>query len=88
QDEFSQYLKNAEVVILPDNDKPGIQGAQKIAQKLSHSAKSVRIFELPNLGPITEHHGKDFSDWLDIPGNDAEKLQELAKSALRITPPP
>ena len=88
QDEYSQYFKNAEVVILPDNDKPGIQGAQKIAQKLSHSAKSVRILELPDLGPITEHHGKDFSDWLDIPGNDAEKLQELAKSALRITPPP
>jgi len=45
QDEYFQYFKNAEVVILPDNDKPGIQGAQKIAQKLSHSAKSVRIFE-------------------------------------------
>ena len=44
--------------------------------------------ELPDLGPITEHHGKDFSDWLDISENDAEKLQELAKSALRITPPP
>ena len=88
QDEYSQYFKNAEVVFLPDNDKPGIQGAQKIAQKLSHSAKSVRILELPDLGPIMEHHGKDLSDWLDIPGNDAEKLKELAKSALRVTPPP
>ena len=34
QDSFNEYLKDAEIVILPDNDSPGRKHAEKIARSL------------------------------------------------------
>ena len=57
---FNHYLKNREVVILPDNDEPGRKHSEKIANSLHIIAASLKIVSLPEL----PEHG-DVSDYLD-----------------------
>ena len=72
--EYLEHFKGADVVLIPDNDHPGIKGMQNIAEQLHGTAKSIKIIELPGLGECVDKHGKDFSDWADIDGNDKKKL--------------
>jgi hypothetical protein len=77
------------VVLLQDNDTPGLEHVQDVARQLHGIAKSIRILELPNLPPKG-----DVSDWLAA-GGTREQLIELAKATPEwkpgpggITPPP
>ena len=74
RDEYLEYFRGADIVLVPDNDHPGIKGMQNIAEQLHGTAKSIKIIELPGLGECVDKHGKDFSDWADIDGNDKKKL--------------
>jgi hypothetical protein len=56
--------------VLPDADEAGRKHAARVAAWLGQSeARSIRLLELPGLGP----HG-DASDWLDAGGTVAELL--------------
>ncbi len=77
--QYSESLRGRHVVILPDNDQPGRQHAQAVAQSLAGVAASVRILELLGL-PAKG----DVSNWLDQPGNDKLALLKLVEA----TPPP
>lgn len=69
---YSQvWLEDRHVVILPDNDQPGREHAEAVAQSLQGFAKSIKVLELPGL-PAKG----DVSDWLDTTG-DAETLCKL-----------
>jgi len=74
--EYSEVLQGRDVFILPDNDDIGRKHAKEAADSLSGAAASVKIVELPGLGPKG-----DVSDWLILPGNDKERLLELVKAA-------
>jgi hypothetical protein len=78
--ELSEYLRGANVVILPDNDVPGHQHAQDVAGKLSGIASDVRVLALPGLPPVRQKRGEDVSDWLDL-GHTAEDLLGHAANA-------
>ena len=87
RDEYREYFKGADVVLIPDNDVSGIEGIKVIAEQLHDTAKSIRILELPGLGECVDKHGKDFSDWADIDGNTTDVLTEHIKEAeVWITP--
>lgn len=74
------YLKGRHVVILPDNDGPGRDHAEKVA-KLTHPfAASVKVIELPGLP-----EKGDVSDWLDA-GNAVDELTALVEAALQWSP--
>lgn len=73
---YSAALKDADVIILPDNDKVGEQHAQTVCQSLQGVVRSAKIVRLPNL----LEHG-DISDWI-VAGHT---LVELA--TLCIDPP-
>jgi hypothetical protein len=73
--EYSEFLKGAEVVILPDNDEPGRKHARQVAESLKGLAKSVKVLELPGLP-----EKNDVSDWI-AKGGTAEDLQRLASEA-------
>ena len=75
--EYSEYFRGADVVLIPDNDNPGLKGMTEIATKLHGTASRIRMLELPGLGPLQEKHGKDFSDWAELDGNTAEVLNGL-----------
>ena len=42
-------FREADVVVLPDNDDPGRDHARTVAKQLAGIAKRVRVLELPNL---------------------------------------
>jgi hypothetical protein len=51
QPEYGEFLRGADVVVLPDNDEPGKKHGQDIALKLHGVASRVRVLDLPNLEP-------------------------------------
>ena len=77
RDEYSEYFRGADVVLIPDNDFPGLKGMTEIATKLYGTVSRIRMLELPGLGPRQEKHGKDFSDWIELEGNTVEVLNDL-----------
>ncbi len=80
KDEHSQFLKDADVIILPDNDEPGRKHAQSVA-RLSHGiASRIRILELPGL----KEKG-DISNWI-ADGGTADQLWALVDEAPEWTP--
>jgi len=72
---YSEVLKGRDMVILPDNDEPGLRHAEMVAKALAGKSKSVRIVALPGLGPK-----QDVSDWLDT-GGDRKQLEALVAAA-------
>lgn len=73
--EFNQHFKGLRVAVLPDNDEPGRQHAEKVAKALSAVAVEVRVVTLPNLP-----EKGDVSDWL-ASGGAAEELDRLVDEA-------
>ena len=50
-DALSEYLQGRDVIILPDNDAPGMKHADKVAASLWGKAKRIKCVELPGLPP-------------------------------------
>ncbi|MDA2928503.1 AAA family ATPase [Acidobacteria bacterium AH-259-O06] len=82
--EYSKWFKGKEIVIIPDNDKPGREHADVIGTGLFAHAKSVRILNLPGLA-----EKGDVSDWAKgkDPVEAGEELCKLADGAPRFRPP-
>jgi putative DNA primase/helicase len=71
-----QYLdafKDRDIVVIPDRDTPGQQGAEYALDWLVGLAKRVRVLQLPY--ELEQKHGKDISDWLKE--RDDDELEEL-----------
>lgn len=75
KNEYAEYFIGANVVIIPDNDLPGVNLTKKIANSLTNKAVTVKIVQLPDL----DNKG-DISDWLDK-GNTKEDLVALISKA-------
>lgn len=72
----SKWFKaGVRVVILPDNDDPGREHAQKVARQLYDKGCKVKIIELPGLP-----EKGDVSDWFKN-GGTRDKLLQLVKDA-------
>jgi AAA domain len=69
--EHSEFLQDADVIILPDNDDPGRNHADTVAASLQGIARSVRVLELPGLEPKG-----DIVDWAKQ-GGTVEQLHDL-----------
>src|SRR5262249_375754 len=69
--EYSEFLRGAEVILIPDDDEPGRAHMESVAASLRGIAASVRILKLPC---------KDVSDWLDA-GGTPEALWKLVEAA-------
>ena len=76
---YTPFFVGADVVILPDNDQPGRDHAQQVAEAL-HEVASVRIIALPDLPPKG-----DVCDWLDA-GHTAEELSNIQAPAITDQP--
>ena len=73
--EYTEYFRDAEVIILPDNDDAGWTHADKVARSVSCVARSVRVVKLPNL-PTKG----DVSDWFRG-GGTLDALRDLVEAA-------
>lgn len=77
---YSDDLAGRDVVILPDNDEPGLRHAEMVAKSVVGKARSVRVVVLPGLGPK-----QDVSDWLDA-GGDCDQLEALVAEVPQYEP--
>ncbi|SHF60816.1 IclR helix-turn-helix domain-containing protein [Desulfofundulus australicus DSM 11792] len=80
--EYSEFLRGADVVLLPDNDLPGRKHAEQVAHSLYGVAKRIRVVELPGLPPKG-----DVSDWLAA-GHTREELITLVERVQEWRPTP
>ena len=77
---YDQYLKDKEVILVPDHDKPGYQHCRNIGQSLWGIASKIKWLELPDL-----EEKEDISDWIEK-GNTKEKLLQLIEAAPDFVP--
>lgn len=68
RDCYSNALRDADVVIIPDADAPGRKHASEVAASCYGKAESIKMLELQD--------AKDITDWLER-GHTAEELRQL-----------
>ena len=78
---YTEALRDAHVVILPDHDEPGQKHALRVAKALDGVAATLKIVS----GIDTGGPGSDVSDWLQAGGTRAE-LEALAEATPLWTP--
>jgi hypothetical protein len=84
QDNWSETLRGADVVIVADKDEAGRKHAQLVASKLHGTAKSVRVLEMPDAGGQAV---KDAFDYFSA-GGTAAQIVEFARNAPQWIPDP
>jgi hypothetical protein len=72
----TEPLQGRIVYVIPDNDDPGRQHAAAVLASLQCVARSAVLVELPGLPPKG-----DVSDWLNVNGDDKERLLGLCRQA-------
>lgn len=83
RDTYTQSFQGCKnVVILPDNDPPGLAHAEMVASILYHKGITAKVIPLPDLSL----HG-DISDWLDH-NETIEHLNRLVETSSIWTPAP
>lgn len=74
--DYTETLKNASIVIIPDNDKVGQEFATKVANSLSGKVKSLVKVNLKNKWPDLKEKG-DITDVFEMVKDDRKVLAEL-----------
>jgi len=90
RDEYNEFLRDADVVLLPDNDAAGREHMQAVAAGLADIAKRVRVADLAKSWSDCPPKG-DVSDWFERGNGTAEKLWQLVEQtgdAPKDEPPP
>jgi len=77
-DEYNEFLRGADLIIIADKDEAGRKHAKLVSQKLSGIANSVRTVDLPDRDgkPV-----KDASDWFAA-GGVAEELVAIIDATM------
>src|SRR5262249_22685748 len=75
--EHAEQLRGADVLILGDNDDAGREFIETVGASLEGIAKSVRVLDLPDLGPK-----EDILDWAKK-GGTVEAFRELVAQQAR-----
>ncbi len=78
---YSACLQDRVVVILPDNDRPGIRHAKAVFTSLQGVARAVSIVRLPRL-----KGAEDVTDWFERRGGSVEELESLLQEARTCVP--
>jgi hypothetical protein len=76
--EYNEALRGADVVLLPHNDAPGRDHAERVAAELHSVTKRVRMLDIAKHWPECGA-GQDISDWLAA-GGTADKLKDLVEA--------
>jgi DNA primase len=79
--EHSEFLRGADVVLVPDNDDPGWKHVHEVGASLVGVAKRIRVLRLPNL-----RDKGDVIDWAAA-GGTREQLDALLNDAPAWIPP-
>lgn len=86
--EYGDYLLNAHVVVIPDNDEAGRSHARDVVASVVGKAATIKLLEVPGLP-----EKGDISDWIEA-GGTKSALEELVQgtaayeSRAASSPPP
>ena len=73
--EYNEFLRGADVILLPHNDSAGRDHADKVATALNGIARRVRVLDIAKTW--SECPGKgDISDWIEA-GGTADRLKTM-----------
>jgi len=78
--DYNRFFVGRTVYILKDNDPDGEQRCSQLAEELEGIADTVKIVDLPGLGPK-----EDVSDWL-LRGHSVEELLDIAENTPAYKP--
>lgn len=84
--ELNEFLRGADVVVLPDHDPVGQDHALDVAKHLQGVAAHVRVLDLGQHWPEMPKKG-DVSDWIEG-GGTADAMQAMVERAADWTPAP
>ena len=73
--EYNEFLRGADVVLLPHNDSAGRDHADKVATALNRIARRVRVLDIAKTWSECPEKG-DISDWIEA-GGTADRLKAL-----------
>jgi hypothetical protein len=76
--EYSESLRGAHVVLIPDNDEPGRKHVEQVAAALTGIAKQIRVLDIAGLWSECPPKG-DISDWIAA-GGTAEQLAAIVEA--------
>ena len=85
--EHAEELRDANVVVLLDNDTAGRKRGHEVALSLKNVAASVKVLSWPDHWRGCPDGG-DVTDWRDQAGGDAAKLFEIVDSLAEWSPEP
>jgi len=80
RDSYNKYLRDKEVILVPDKDQAGMIHCKKIGKSLWGIARKIKWLELPDL-----KEKEDVSDWISK-GNSKTELLQLIKEAPEFVP--
>jgi hypothetical protein len=83
--EYSEFLRGADVVVLPDNHSEGREHGNQVIASLRGIAKSIRLFDIGKQWAECPDKG-DISDWL-ASGGTAEKLETITQALPEMSAP-
>ena len=81
---FAEILHDADVIILYDMDKTGIQRRDLLCKELYGKVKRLRVVDLPGL-KYQDSHGPDVTDWL-AQGHTIEDLLKIVNNTPNFLP--
>jgi putative DNA primase/helicase len=76
RDDYSEHLRGADVIVLPDNHSEGREHGDQIVASLHGTAKRIRVLDIGKHWSSCPDKG-DVSDWLAA-GGSVEKLKAVA----------
>jgi Protein of unknown function (DUF3987) len=82
--QYSEDLRGADVVLLPHNDAPGRDHAERVAAELHGVAKRMRMLDIAKHWPQCPEKG-DISDWIAA-GGKADKLVAIVEALPDLQP--
>jgi hypothetical protein len=83
RDEYSEYLRGANVIVLPDNHAEGREHGDQVVASLRGIAKRIRVLDIGKHWAECPNKG-DISAWLAA-GGSAEKLRAITDALPEVT---
>ena len=80
REDFNAAFTGKAVIIIADNDAPGLEHAEKIAGQLVGVAKSVKVLTISKLPK------GDITDWIEREGGSIDALEKLVADAQEFAP--
>ncbi len=78
-EEFTDILKGADIIILYDMDNAGFKRKELLCQNLRNKVKRLRVVDLPGL-EYQASHGADITDWLAMGHTTNELIEIVSKT--------